>query len=154
MNIVITPDLEIGIAIQKGVVTVPYEDAIVRCNCPDRKMCAGIDVDKMPLEARTLQRHLYMMGQKFIERMAVRGYKHPGKPLRLHGPWPSYDFNNHLANMESSTWAEAMRLDDPSLVLGYVFDRTAFEPYMDYLLIGEFLTKAVWTEIIVPEEAL
>ncbi len=146
-SIVVTPDLNLVIVEERGVVTVPIEDATVRCNCPVGIPCAGLDVDKMPLEARTLQQHLYMMGQKFIERMEIRGFKHTGKPLRLHGPWPSYDFNNNLANMESSLWAEAKAKDDPSLVLGYVFDRETFNPYMDYLLIGEFLEKEVLIEI-------
>lgn len=150
-SIIVTPELERSIVTRRGIVTVPVEMATVSCNCVARKPCAGLVVDKLPLSVRELERHLRGMGDKFISRMRVRGYEWMGD-IKLHGPFDSYEFNEHMANVESELWRRASRDDDPSHVLPLVFERNAASPYKDYLLVGDFLAKNVFTEVIVKEE--
>ena len=139
--IVVAPDLSLVKVVRRGILTVPVEDAAARCACPSPS-CSGLDVNTLPLTARALQKHVLLMGQRFIERMRVRGYELVGT-LRLHGPWPSYDFNNTLADIESA----GLNSDDPADALGVVHNRQAFNPYSDYLLVGEFLKQAVLLDI-------
>ena len=141
---VVAPDLPIVKVVRRGILTVPIEDAAVRCACPSPS-CAGLDVNTLPLTARTLQRHVFMLGQRFIERMRIRGYEQsPGATLRLHGPWVSYEFNNTLADIESSALSpEATPMD----ALALAHTRAAFSPYSDYVLVGEFLKQAVLLDI-------
>jgi len=147
--LVVVPELDISKVERRGVLTVPSEDAAVSCNCTRNRPCRGLIPGKMPLEARTLERHVLEMGTRFIERMQVRGYDLLGD-LKLHGPWVSYEFNTRLADAESATWGEAMTPnsdgdDDPAKAVGFVFER-AFSPYSDYLLVGDFLKKNVLIE--------
>lgn len=147
-------ELQSFIVQRRGIFTLPVEDARLRCACPGP--CEGIEVRKIGLERRDMELLARSMEDRFVERMAVRGYELLGG-LRLHGPWPSYDFNNHLLDVESSIFSDAKKThgdgeEHPELSLGAVFEREgAFNPYMDYLLVGDFTKKGVWTEIIVPE---
>ena len=136
--------------VRRGIVTVPDELATVSCDCLRRKPCSGLAVRSLPLDARALELQMLSMGQRFTERMAVRGYELIGG-LGLHGPWPSYEFNKHLANIEADAWKQAEREQDLSHVLPFVFERDAASPYKDYLLVGEFLKENVLTEVIVKE---
>jgi len=149
--IVVAPELGISKVIRRGIVTVPEELATVSCDCLRRMNCKGLVVRELPLEARELELQMFSMGKRFIERMAVRGYESIGA-LGLHGPWPSYEFNKHLANIEAGAWKQAEREQDLSHVLPFVFERDAASPYKDYLLVGEFLKRNVLTEVIVKEK--
>ena len=140
-TIVAVPDLPIVKIVRRGILTVPIEDASVRCACPTPR-CAGLDVNTLPLTARALQKHVLGMGQRFTERMRVRGFELVGT-LRLHGPWVSYDFNNTLSDIESAT----LNTENPADSLGLVHNRAAFSPYSDYVLVGEFLKQAVLLDI-------
>lgn len=139
--IIVAANLPIVKIVRRGILTVPIEDAAVRCTCPSAN-CTGLDVNALPLTARALQKHVLSMGQRFIERMQIRGYESVGT-LRLHGPWPSYDFNNTLSDIESA----ALNSDDPADCLSLVHTREAFTPYSDYVLAGEFLKQAVLLDI-------
>lgn len=112
-----------------------------------------MDVEALPLAYRALQSYVRQMGDKFINRLAIRGYDLVSG-LRLHGPWPSYGFNEHLSDVKTSLWKQADRENDLSPLLGEVFNQEgrAFSPYVDYLLVGAFLKQAVLTEIWIPEE--
>ena len=149
-GLVFVPHLDVTPVQRRGILTVPAEDAVVSCNYPSGLPCEGLPADNLPLAAHALGLYVYDMGKRFIDRMAARGYEWMGN-LRLHGPWPSYEFNRYLADVESSVWREAAREDDHSLVLPYVIDRAASSPYSDYLLVGDFMVRNVFTEIIVPD---
>ena len=150
VGIVIVPALETQLVKRRGIVTVPREDALAACWCQEGR-CSGLGLDNLPLEMRKLEIHLKLMADKFTKRMAVRGYELVGD-LRLHGPWVSYEFNQALADVEATLWEEAIKSDDASLVLPFIIERNAASPYSDYLLVGNFLAKAVLTEVIVKEE--
>ena len=150
MQLVVAPELGTSKVVRRGIVTVPEEMATVSCACLRRQPCSGLVVRDLPLEARDLELQMISMGQKFTERMAVRGYDLIGG-LGLHGPWPSYEFNQRLADIESNAWKQAEAEQDLSHVLPFVFERNATSPYKDYLLVGEFLKENVLTEVIVKE---
>ena len=65
--------------------------------------------------------------------------------VRLHGPFPSYDFNQNLSDVQAAVWRDAQRPDSngdehPELALGSVFERDlAFNPYADYVYLATFL---------------
>ena len=147
--VVITPELERSLVVKRGIVTVPDEMATQSCDCLNRIPCRGIDVNSLPLVARELQRQLLEMGEKFIERMAVRGLINQGG-LFLHGSWISYEFNEKLVDMEAEAWKQAQLLDDPSLVLPFVMERKE-NSYRDYLLVGHFIEKNRWIEVVEEE---
>ena len=130
--VLVAPERELAKVVRRGILTVPGEDALVRCLCP--KPCAGMA--KLPLQARKLERYALEMGARFTERMAVRGYGLIGE-LRLHGPWPSYELNRNLSDVNAENWEDM------------VFEQDAMSPYSDYLLVGEFLKQSVLTEVIV-----
>ena len=148
MHIVVAPSLGVSKVVRRGIVTVPEEMATVSCDCLQRKSCSGLA--ELPLEARDLELHIRGMADKFISRMAVRGFESIGG-LRLHGPWPSYEFNERLANIEAEAWRRAEQEQDRSYLLPFVFERDAASPYKDYLLVGEFLKENVLTEVVVKE---
>lgn len=148
-SIVVAPELGISRVTRRGIVTVPEEMALVSCNCLRRKPCPGLTA--LPLEARELELQMLAMGQKFTERMAVRGYELIGG-LVIHGAWPSYEFNQRLVDVEAQAWKTAEKEQDLSHVLPFVFERDAASPYKDYLLVGDFLKQNVLTEVIVKEE--
>ena len=144
--VVITPSLEKSLITRRGVVTVPAEDATASCECVSGKNCHGLDVWKLPLEAQTLEKHMRMMGDRFVSRMKARGLEAVGG-LLLHGPWPSYEFNRTMADVESSLWKQAAREDDASYVLPFIIEQPEESGYSDYLLVGDFLAQNVWTEV-------
>jgi len=150
-GVVVSPELGISKVVRRGIVTVPMEMASVSCDCVRRQSCQGLVVRELPLTARGLELKLLEMSDLFIERMRVRGYE-PVGGLRLHGPWPSYNFNERLADIESEAWKRAEREQDLSYVLPFIIEPQASNPYSDYLLVGDFLKQNVLTEVIVKEE--
>ena len=132
---------------KRGIVTVPIEMATVQCNCVKGLPCVGLTLMGLPLSARALQAELLVMGSKFVERQEIRGYVMADDIVRLHGPWPSYDLNNKLADAASPIWDEAFSatdeageaVHDPTSVLSTVFEVPVENPYVDYLLRGTFL---------------
>ena len=151
VGLVITPSLEQSLIQRRGIVTVPDEDAKVSCQCVRGEPCHGIEVSKIPLEARTLENHMRMMGDRFIGRMRARGVEWVGGDLKMHGPWPSYQFNKTLQDVNSSLWAQAEREDDLNFVLPMVLEQPTENGYSDYLLVGDFMARNVWTEVEVPD---
>lgn len=147
VGLVITPSLEKSLIQRRGIVTVPDEDATISCECVSARPCNGLTVRELPLEARTLESHMRMMGDKFVSRMRARGLEWVGGDLRLHGPWPSYEFNRTMADVESSMWRQAESEDEPRHVLPMVIERAPVGGYSDYLLVGDFLATNVWTEM-------
>lgn len=151
--LIVTPELELSKVERRGILTVPCEDATASCFCLQGKPCEGLRLGYLPLSSRSLERYALQMADQFVGRMATRGFELFGQELRLHGPWPSYEFNQRLADVESTMWKEAMRRnadgdDNPAKALGFVFER-AFSPYSDYLLVGDFLKRNVLTEVVV-----
>ncbi len=146
--LVITPSLEKSLVTKRGIVTMPVEDATVSCLCVKGQNCNGIVVNKLPVEASVLESHMRMMGDKFIGQMGRRGLEWVGGDLRLHGPWPSYEFNKTLADVESQSWKDAEKEDDLNHVLQYVIEQPVEGGYSDYLLVGDFMERNVWTEVI------
>ena len=156
--IVVAPELELCLTEKRGIFTVPAEDCLVRCNCPYGLPCEGILVRGIGLQHRKFELLAHDMETRFVERQAVRGFELMGNELRLHGPFWSYDFNSHLSDIEAAALKEAQRRDangdqHPEKALGVVFEREehAYAPYRDYLLVGQFLKRAVLTEVIVRE---
>ena len=137
--------------VRSGTLTVPKEHASARCHGVRTGQecgainCQGFRVADLDLQQRTLAADLLQAGAKFVERMAVRGYTQVGTGLWVHGPFPSYDFNAHLADVQSSLFAEAERPDEygdphPEKVLGLVFEHErAFNPYLDYVFLANFM---------------
>ena len=156
--IIVAPDLELCLVQRDGVFTVPAEDCLVRCNCPMNRPCGGILIRQIAVANRKFELLAHDMEQRFLDRQQVRGYELVNNELRLHGPFWSYDFNAHLADVGSSVWGEAVQPDKngdehPENALPFVFERdeTAFAPYRDYIIVGQFLKRAVITEVIVPD---
>ena len=147
--LVITPELERSLVTKRGIVTVPDEDATVSCFCVRGQNCSGIVVNELPVEASVLEGHMRMMGTKFIGQMKRRGLEWVGGDLRLHGPWPSYEFNKTLADIESQAWKDAEQTGDLNGVLPYVIEQPTKGEYADYLLVGDFTERNVWTEVII-----
>lgn len=151
-GLIFVPHLDIARIERRGILTVPSEEATVACDCTrGMPRCAGLVGDNLPLEAHALGLYVYEMGKQMIAKLAARGYEWLGTPLVLHGPYVSYEFNTYLADVETAAWKDAERQDDPSKVLPYIIDRSAGSPYSDYLLIGEFLLRQVFTEVIAPD---
>lgn len=146
-GLVLTPSLEKSLVTKRGIVTVPDEDATVSCLCVRNQPCPGIVVSQLPVAAATLEAHMRMMGDKFVDRMRVRGLEWVGGDLRLHGPRPSYEFNKTMADIESQAWKDAEREDDLTHVLQYVLEEPVENGYSDYYLVGDFMERNVWTEV-------
>ena len=164
MALIVTTEQERCLCTKQGVLTVPIEDAVVSCKgtaqgavCKDVG-CQGIDVDRLPLAAAPLQAHFYTMGAKFRDRYQIRGFEPVGSKLWLHGPFPSYDFNQHLVDVESALFRQAEYGDEdltmpgrrdprPDLVVPFVFERGAFNPYADYVFLGYFLGRETVTAV-------
>jgi hypothetical protein len=142
MSLVVVKDKQLCPVPIRGVFTLPTEDALVRCVCPDK--CEGILLPQIPLEARMFQIYAYQLQDRLIERQRARGRELTGD-VRLHGPFPSYDLNHNLTDVKASLWAEAARRDangdeHPELLLDAVFERDqAFSPYSDYVYLATFL---------------
>lgn len=151
VGLVVTPSLEKSLIQRRGIVTVPDEDASVSCECVRGRPCHGIEVSKIPLEARTLESHMRVMGDRFISRMRARGAEWIGGDLKMHGPWPSYQFNQTMADVGSSLWAQAEREDDLNHALPFIIEQPTENGYSDYLLVGDFMVRNVWTEVEVPD---
>ena len=149
--LVLTPNLEKSLVTKRGIVTVPDEDATASCLCVRRQNCEGIIVKQLPVESAVLERHMTEMGTRFIDRMKVRGLELAGGDLRLHGPWPSYEFNKTLADVESQAWKDAERTGDNSYLLPFIIEQPVKGEYSDYLLVGDFIAPNVWTEVEVPD---
>jgi len=148
LNFLITPTLEKSLVSRRGIATVPEEMATVSCECVTRKPCSGLAA--FPLVARNLELELARMGKLMVGRLARRGYEWLGE-LKIHGPWPSYEFNERLADIEAEAWKRAAVEKDLSYTLPFVFEWNAASPYKDYLLVGDFLLQNVLTEVIVKE---
>lgn len=138
---------------RRGILTVPVEDAGVRCSCATGRYCPGVSVDDIPLAHRALQLHVTAMGERFISGIAKLGYTFSGQPLRLHGPFPSYDLNAHLSDAQSWAFKQAQIENDPNHVLGFVFEREAFNPYADYVFWGCFFRNEHRRRTSLPEVA-
>ena len=148
-GVITTPSLGHSLVVRRGILTVPSEDALVSCACvTGGRSCNGLQPNQLPLNAWVLEKYVREMGTRFIERMRVRGFEWVGSELLLHGPWSSYEFNRTMVDVESSLWAEAKRLDDPSLILPLVIEQPKLGGYMDYLLVGRFLKQYVLTEVL------
>ena len=149
-GIIVSPELGVSLVTRRGIVTVPEEMAMVSCGCPHNKPCTGLVIRNLPLPARELELQLTAMGERFIDRMRVRGFDLAGA-LVLHGPWPSYEFNQRLLDTESEAARRAEQEGDLSYLLPFVFERNAASPYKDYLLVGDFLKQNVLTEVVIKE---
>ena len=149
--LVLTPSLEKSLVTKRGIVTVPDEDATASCLCVRRQNCPGIVVSQLPVESATLERYMVEMGTRFIDRMRVRGLELVGSDLRLHGPWPSYEFSKTAANIEDQAWKDAEREGDASYALPFIIEQPVKGEYSDYFLVGDFIAPNVWTEVEVPD---
>ena len=145
--LVITPSLEKSLVTKRGIVTIPDEDATASCLCVKNQNCHGIVVSELPVESAMLERYMLEMGTRFISRMKARGLEWVGGDLRLHGPWPSYEFSKTAADIESQAWKDAEREGDLSHALSFVIEQPVKGEYSDYLLVGDFIEPNVWTEV-------
>lgn len=152
-GILIAPSLDKVLVERRGIFTVPVENATVKCWCTVGKPCQGVSIDSLPQAFHSFVMWAKQMGEMFIERQKPRGFEFPTSgELRLHGPFPSYDLNNQLADVESTALKEAMQRDKdgvehPEKAVPFVFEREAFNPYMDYVFIGSFLFKDRMTDL-------
>ena len=155
-GLLVAPDLDIVLVKRQGSFTLPAENGTVACLCPQGRPCGGVDIDKLPQTEAAFFGVAKDMGNRFIERQKPRGFEFPlSGQLVLHGPFPSYEFNRRLADVESSVFRDAMRRDrngdeHPELALDVVFERDAFSPYVDYVFVGMFLFKDRMTDLEVP----
>ena len=151
-GILIAPDLDLVLVERRGIFTVPAETATVSCSCPQRKPCKGVEVTRLPQEQHVFAGWAKEMGEMFIARQKPRGFEWVQGNLWLHGPFPSYEFNQRLQDIETSMIKAAQRKDQngdehPELALPLVFERDAFGPYVDYLFVGKFLMKDRMTDL-------
>lgn len=148
MALVVVKDRQLCPVPIRGIFTVPAEDATVSCSCP--AACQGLLLPNLPLGARQFQLHAYALQDKLIERQRARERELLGD-IRLHGPFPSYDFNQNLVDVRASFWNEARRPDPngdehPEKALDAVFERdAAFSPYSDYVYMATFLGYEYFT---------
>ena len=167
-NIIVLPELGSSIVHRRGVFSVPAEYGLVGCACSRRvemltdqpRLCNGWSVGQLPIAARLLELEALRLGSRFVERMKIRGYEPVGHDarLRLHGPWLSYNFDDILADPDSSVFRDAERPDrngdtHPELTLGFIHDAPSkVEEKFDYLLIGAFIRPFQRVEIVLPWE--
>lgn len=155
-GLLIAPDLDRVVIKRQGIFTLPAEDALVRCGCNGRP-CSGVDASHLPQEWAKFETTARRLGDMFIERQAIRGFEWVSGSMRLHGPFPSYDFNRHLADVESEAMRQAGKRDKaddmehPERTLGIVFEREAFNPYVDYVFVASFLFKDRMTDLELPD---
>ena len=156
-GILVAPDLGTVLVERRGIFTLAAENATVACLCPERKPCGGVDIDRLPQTETAFMHAAKDMGQRFIARQKPRGFEFPTSGrLVLHGPFPSYELNTRLSDIETSMIKDAQRRDrngdeHPECALPLVFERDAFGPYADYVFIGEFLFKDRMTDLEVPD---
>lgn len=155
-GLIVAPELNKVLVAKHGTFTFPAEDAVIWCRCArGLSPCEGIEPNKIPQEQRKFELLVKDMGDLFIRQQQPRGLEWVEGDLRLHGPFPSMDFNKHLVDVESSQWRDAMRPDrngdpHPELALDMVFEQEgAFNPYVDYKVIAHFLRREVLTEVVV-----
>ena len=162
MELILNPDIGYAPISKQGIFTIRREDARLECNCPKRRGtgCGGIAIDDIPLAFRSFQMLCQDYGRRFIARMKPRGFEFmDGDDLVIHGPFPSYELNKNLADIGSSTWAQARYRDKedgsehPERVLPFVFERSIQGEYVDYVLAGTFLVRDEFTEIPLEEVA-
>ena len=169
--ILVAPDLDKAVMQKTGIFTLSKADAsvagkVIGCNCPDRignnkdtsQGCSGFRVEQIPLQYRKFDLLARQMGQRFIERQKVRGFEWMNTPLRLHGPFESYDFENTMVDVDSPVWSSAAQRDKADnfehreRVVPLVFERPvgAANPKVDYQFVGEFLFQDFLTDLELP----
>lgn len=159
-NIVARPHRELVLAVRRGTFTVPDAVATVNCNCAFRLPCEGLVLTSLPQESWELAKVARERAKTMAARLAVRGQRLIGD-LRLHGPWISYNFEQHLVDADSSAWDQARKqergdgvYEDPSALLPMVFERDAALPMSDYLLVGYFeMQEAGFDEPVVMDRS-
>lgn len=158
-ELIIQPHIELAPIEKRGSFTIHREDARLMCNCPQKRGdgCGGIAIRDIPLQFRNFERLCTAYGKRFIDRMRPRGFEFvDGADLLLHGPFPSYELNKNLADVTSGEWARAMYrdkaddLEHRERVLPFVFEVDPLGEFVDYVLVGTFLMRDVYTEIEVP----
>lgn len=149
MELIVSPHREMVLAERRGTFTVPDDLATVNCNCAYRLPCQGLSLNSLGQEHARLVTVARERAKTMRDRLALRGQALVGD-LMLHGPWVTYGFEQHLADPDSSVWNQARAqqrpdgfYDDPSKVLGLVFERDAANPFSDYLLVGHFQMREV-----------
>lgn len=155
-GIIVAPDLGKVLVERRGIFTVPGEMATVSCWCPHGKPCQGVEIDKLPQSEHQFFLWAKRMGEMFIARQEPRGYEWAMGNLWLHGPFPSYEFNSRLVDIESEALRQAGKrgpdgFEHPEQALPLVFERDAFSPYMDYVFLGKFLFRDLMTDLEVPD---
>lgn len=155
-GILVAPSMNTVLFERRGIFQMDASDATVACLCPQGLPCPGVDVNLLPHEEVMFQHLAMRMGKRFIERQLPRGFEFPHSgALRLHGPFPSYDFNNRLADVDANQLKQANLPDrngdeHPELSLDFVFERPEVNPQVDYVFVGEFLFKDRMTDLEVP----
>ena len=156
--IVVAPDLERALVVITGIFQVAADEALVSCACPHGQDCNGIRIRDISLENRRFELLAHTMEQEFVQKQRDRGHELADTNLRLHGPFWSYDFDHTLADVDSSTWRDAMKRDQngdehPELTVPLVFERdtTVSNPWRDYAIEGLFMKQAVLTEVVIPD---
>ena len=155
-ELIIAPDIGFAPIERSGVFTMFREDARLECNCPKKRGmgCGGIAIDDIPLQFRTFQLVAQRYAKRFIERMKPRGYAYmDGSDIVFHGPFPSYDFDNNLSDIDSAAKAMLPGKDGeehPENMLSFVFEQSG--GLVDYVLVATFLIRDEYTDI--PVEAV
>ena len=149
-GIIIKPDLGKVLVRREGLFTIMREDAGLECNCPaHRGPCGGIDIDALPLQFRVFQLLCREKAQRFIDRQRPRGYEWANGVMALHGPWPSRTQNLTDLN-QIKTGRDADGFEHPEDAARFVFESNDETPFVDYLLVGDFLFRDQMTDLELP----
>ena len=141
-EILIAKDLELRKVQRRGTITVPAEMATL--------VCKGKRIDDIPLAHRRLELVLREAATRMIARQAVRGvkyYDHDG--VHVYGPFPSYEFNGHLLDIDTFDERDDQVLADLTRPTPQVIGA-----YADYLIVISFFRMPEVVEYVIPEEGL
>ena len=153
-QIIIAPEVNLATIQKQGVFTIMREDARLECNCPEKRGvgCGGIAIRDIPLALRSFQMLCEDYAKRYIERQRVRGFEYvDADDMLLHGPFPSYELNKNLTDINSPEWRRAMSrdkedgLEHPERALQFVFERG--DAFVDYLLLASFTLRDTYTDI-------
>lgn len=149
-EIFVAPDLgrsRIGV---QGIITVDAEQATIGCSpqCMFDSLCLNpARVSDIPYAMHGLEAYMLEQGKTMVARLKARGYHWLGE-LRFHGPFVSHEFATRLTDLNRSEWAASKSAanadgeEHREKVLPFVYDEGG-SPYMDYVLVGDFVLKNV-----------
>ena len=136
----IAPNLDLLKVQKRAIITMPTWYATLEAHM-------GLPVTAIPLQHRDLQRSLQESGEKFIERMRIRGFTYIDlDDMHVYGPHESKMLHESMVPMDTAHLP-------PEEVRNLVQDKQyQVGEFVDYLLVANFLRQEVITEVVTDGE--